>query len=83
MHLLLRGLQQAGTSASASMALKDLARTHGDRLAPAANDILQAIAVVLHPQSPLPLKHRLDRSVILCLRQEVESALKEIGILTV
>ncbi|XP_022652405.1 importin-13-like [Varroa jacobsoni] len=73
-HLLLRGLQQAGTSASASMALKDLARTHGDRLAPAANDILQAIAVVLHPQSPLPLKHR-DRVRLVAIVGHVVSAL--------
>ena len=57
-HLLLRGLQQPGISFAASMALKDLARAHGEQLAPVANDILQAIGIVLHPQSPLPLKHR-------------------------
>ncbi|OQR79301.1 importin-13-like [Tropilaelaps mercedesae] len=73
-HLLLRGLQQAGTSAAASMALKDLARAHGDRLAPAANDILQAIAVVLHPHSPLPLKHR-DRVRLVAIVGHVVSAL--------
>ncbi|XP_003747787.1 importin-13 [Galendromus occidentalis] len=73
-HLLLRGLQEPGISFAASMALKDLARAHAEHLAPVANDILQAIGIVLHPQSPLPLKHR-DRVRLVAIVGHVVSAL--------